>query len=688
MLVLILILVSLASAASQEPRHPLSHIHPTDTDFNMTGYQVFNASSYELQDGLNLSGYSIYDQGAVEILNWDENNGKWDFTNSDIQMVDGNIQMNGNNITEIDTLHFLTGMKINGSINMSGGNIEVDNGSINNVYSIDGGGDEINLFDALDMNGNVIRDSNGALEFDTRIYIPNNDIDMAGNNIINPGNVDGVDLDFPGNGLGISDSRYQIVEDAIGNSELNNTQIFTTDGLNVSGGNVTNIDTLKFEEGTSIDGDIEINGSINTTGSLDLNDNDLNDVRSIDGGGDSVRYDDSIDLNNNNLIEPNQIQTGGQNIQVRDTTNGQDLVRLQEGGNVEIPNGNLVLPNADGNTNWIRMPNGARFSQFNSWTTIYGQSGDGSNGVRLRNSDGPGDLLRANADGNVEVPNGDLNIEGSGERSVIISNINSNGDSELEFREGGNAAGVNLYYNGNQDRLEIGDIDNNDIIRAERTGNVVIPSGNLNMNNNRIRNADDLMLQDTAGTGRNWVIEEKSDAGFNIRSNSLDVLRARSTGNVETPNGNVDLRGNRLVDTTGSNTVYVGDGSDDQIVLDSGNGVSVQGGKLDMNQNNISNFFEDACEVREAVAGVDDDGGYYCVDIADEVMDVFVNESGDSMTGDLDMRGNDIYDVGRQGIGTDNPQENLDVDGTASVENSGTRMEVDSSGDVVVTLGS
>lgn len=489
-LILTLLAVSLASAASQDPRHPLSHIHPTDTDFNMSGYQIFNASSFELQDGLEFSGYKVYDQGGVEIFEWDENNDKWNFKNSDIEMVDGNIQMNGNNITEIDTLHFLTGMKINGSINMSGGNVDLDNGSINNVYSIDGGGDAVNFFDSIDFNGNSIKDSDGALTVDTRVYVPNNDIDMAGNNIINPGNVDGVDIDFPGNGLGITNSRYNIITDAIGNDELNNSQEFTMQGLDVSGGNITNIDTLKFEEGTSIDGKITINGSIDATGGIDLNDEDIEDVRSIDGGGDSVRFDDSIDLNGNNLVEPNQIQTGGQNIQIRDTTNSQDLARFQEGGKVELPSGNL------------------------------------------------------------------------------------------------------------------------------------------------------------------------------------------------------DLQGNSLVDTTDSDTVRIGDGSDDQIVLDSGNGVSLQGGNLDLNSNNISNYFESACASGEAVAKVDDDGGYYCVDIAEEVMDVFVNESGDAMTGDLDMRGNDIYDVGRQGIGTDTPQENLDVDGTASVENAGTRMEMDSSGNVVVTLGS
>jgi|GEM_PF-800734 hypothetical protein len=502
MLITLLMITSLALAASQEPRHPLSHINPTDTDFNMSGYQIFNSSSFELQDGLNFSGNSIYDQGNIRLLQWDTDNREWDVRNADFNLnsnsiinpgllsMQGNIDMNGFNITEIDTLSFLTGMRINGSIKMSGGNIDLDNGSIKDVYSINGGGNSVNFLDSIDMNGNVIKDSNGDLEFDTRIYIPNNELDMAGNNIVNPGNVDGVDLDFPGNGLRIAGSRYEIVQNGIGNTEINNSQVFTSQGLDVSGGNITRVDTLLFEEGGLIDGDISINGSINTSGSLDLNNNDLNDVRSIDGGSNPIRYDSSINLNNNNLIAPNQIQTGGQNIEIRDTTNNLSVASFNEGGKVEIYNGNL------------------------------------------------------------------------------------------------------------------------------------------------------------------------------------------------------DLQGNSIVDTTGSNTVNVGDGSNDEIVLDSGNGVSVQGGNLDMNQNNITNFFENACEVGEAIAGVDDDGGYYCVDIAEEVSDVYVNRSGDSMTGDLDMQGNDIYDIQRQGIGTDTPQENLDVDGSASIENSGTRMEVDSSGNVVVTLGS
>ena len=76
------------------------------------------------------------------------------------------------------------------------------------------------------------------------------------------------------------------------------------------------------------------------------------------------------------------------------------------------------------------------------------------------------------------------------------------------------------------------------------------------------------------------------------------------------------------------------------------------GGDLDMetgdisNINELSGFFGDACGEGSYAKGVNDDGSIVCEDIEDEVDDEFVHQTGDYMTGDLDMRGNNILDVG------------------------------------------
>lgn len=683
-----LVVFSLTIAAAPEPRHPLSQIHPIDVDLNMSDQNIENVSQLQFNDGIGekgllLEGYTITDEGKAQKIVLDYQNDEWDILNS-------NLNMNGNNITGIDTLHFVSGASINGSLNTSGGNVNLENGSLTDVYSIDGGGDAINFFDTIDMNGNIITDSNGDLEIDGNVYLPTGSLDMAGNNIINPGNVDGVDLDNPGNGLDITNSRYEIIDDAIGDSELNNSQSFTVDGLtstsniDISGYNLTSVDTIHFVSGASI------NGSLNTTGGdVNLDNGSINDVDSIDGGGDPVRFDDDLDLNGNNLIEPNQIQTAGQNIQVRDTTNGQDIARFQEGGNVGIPNGNLDIGSPTNQGEVLDVGGGANFDSSialnsNDVTELNRLTGDGGQEIYFAGG-GNSDVIFSGSGGRVfylrdqdgiqfdSNSNGAIRTDGTGSGSIDIVD-DANSQNIAEFNEGGNV-----------------DIPNGNL----KTAGILQLGGGENINKDDLTGSAVPRIYRNTGpsySNGDLVVEPRTDQDraihFVTGTARTEALNIYSNGAVDIPNGNLDLQGNRLVDTTSSNTVNVGDGSDDAVVLDAPNNVQVQSGNLDMNSNNISNFFENYCESGEAVAGVDDDGGYYCVNIGEEVMDIFVNESGDSMTGDLDMRGNDIYDVGSQGIGTDTPQENLDVDGTASVENSGTRMEVDSSGNVVVSLGS
>jgi len=264
MLITLLMITSLALAASQEPRHPLSHINPTDTDFNMSGYQIFNSSSFELQDGLNFSGNSIYDQGNIRLLQWDTDNREWDVRNADFNLnsnsiinpgllsMQGNIDMNGFNITEIDTLSFLTGMRINGSIKMSGGNIDLDNGSIKDVYSINGGGNSVNFLDSIDMN-----------EYDIsgvdQITIPDNG-DSSGKNLLQIGDdVYFTDIDSS-NTLGIQG----IGENAVGNIKLGSA------GPTLSG---------------TSSGNLDLNGNLNVNNQLTVGSTVCNTGQYIDGDG-------------------------------------------------------------------------------------------------------------------------------------------------------------------------------------------------------------------------------------------------------------------------------------------------------------------------------------------------------------------------------------------------------------------
>lgn len=66
---------------------------------------------------------------------------------------------------------------------------------------------------------------------------------------------------------------------------------------------------------------------------------------------------------------------------------------------------------------------------------------------------------------------------------------------------------------------------------------------------------------------------------------------------------------------------------------------------LNMNGQNITNFFDSACTSGEVVADVNDDGTSDCVNVTAEVQDTYVNRAGDTMNGTLDMNSNAILNI-------------------------------------------
>ncbi|PSH01655.1 MAG: hypothetical protein BRC27_01455 [Nanohaloarchaea archaeon SW_10_44_10] len=609
-LAIFLALFLVANVSAQDPRHPLSQIYPIDIDLEMEAQDIRNVSQLQLNDGLGekgllLEGYNISGEGESQKIVLDYQNDEWDVLNS-------NVNMNGNNITGIDTLLFESGMKINGSINTSGGDVNLENGSINDVYSIDGGGDPVNFFDPIDMNGNPLLDSDGNLEIQGEVYLRDGPLDMAGNNIVNPANVDGVDLDDPGDGIGITDSRYEIIEDAIGNSELNNSQEFTADGL-------------------------VLTSNLNMTG--------------------------------------NDIETGGGNIAVIDTANNQDIARLKEGGNVQIPNGNVDVAGPSNTGKALDVGGGIHVEGNidlngndidSSGTSVKLTSDTANNYVALTDEGQSGDLLRVNnGNGNgVSIHNENLNLNENN-----IENVNGLQD--------GSGANTIVFDGSNNVGIPNGNVD---VAGPSNTGRALDLGGGANFDGVLDMNQNNVAAVDSLLGSSNEPLE------LSVSGSGGQELVLDNSGDVQVQNGDLDLRGNSVVDTTSSNTVYIGDGNDDTVVMDAPGNVEF-GGDLDLSSASIINYYDPACPQGKTIADIKDDGSFQCVDIAEEVTDVYVNRSGDTMTGDLNMLGNQVKNVSRLGVGTANPQENLDVDGTASIENSGTRMEVDSTGDVVVTLG-
>lgn len=139
-----------AFSAEREPRHPLSQIHPVDTDFNMSDSRIYNLSSLELNDGtisgtgLVFDDYSIRDEGNNYVFRMDTTSSEFRFEGADLSLSGRKLS----NVSQISTSGDGS-LEIRDSVNNQdvarfneGGTFEVPNGNIdvqgNSVTSSDG----------------------------------------------------------------------------------------------------------------------------------------------------------------------------------------------------------------------------------------------------------------------------------------------------------------------------------------------------------------------------------------------------------------------------------------------------------------------------------------------------------------------------------------------------------------------
>jgi hypothetical protein len=358
---------------------------------------------------------------------------------------------------------------------------------------------------------------------------------------------------------------------------------------------------------------------------------DINDTDSLDYYSDStldfrVNPDGTVDLQNSLNANENTLQ----NLNALQDGTGTNTLKFDGSNNVEIPSGNLDLAEN------ISMGSGQKISYGSTGgaeTRI--ETGQYSNNLNLRaaqsvkialnnknagynrflltNQTGGENLLEIRGDtGNVNIPSGNLDI--SGQLSAGSTNCNTNeyigGDGNCKTDSTGTdsqdlsnnldtSPGVgyvehDIQITGGSDTVARdyyeADTDNQGLSSVLNNGNSA--NQQIDMNGYRLNDPSDVKFNDTSSSGRNWVVEEDSSTSkLTLRSNTDDRLRISEGGNVEIPNGN------------------------------------------------------------------------------------------------LQMAGNEVQNANKVGVGTSSPSENLDVDGSASISSSGTSMNVESDGDVVVTLG-
>jgi hypothetical protein len=480
----------------------------------------------------------------------------------------------------------------------------------------------------------------------------------------------------------------EVFEDNSGNVQIDADELeLPSANLDVSGNNITSIDTLKFEEGTSIDGDLTINGSTDIEGQLNLS--------------------EDLDLSDNDLLEPDEIRTGGSGsdeISIRDTSNGQDILQAREGGDIQVPNGDIIA-GTSGDSNSFRFESGVRFDTPSLSTARISASGGGNDNlfvlrdeeddlrvfevgeegpIDLRNPETGEDILRLNHSGgsDVEIPNGELNVS----------------DRILTNRGSSNTPGYSFYadqdtgiYSPQEDIFSVA-TNGNEAFRA-------FPSGTITFRGNRVRDVTSLSGTTSSplllranqnandGTEQDLVLQTL-DSGNN---NYVDALRASANSGspvINIPNGDLNLNDNNIDDAAsidgGGNAIRVDDSLnlndnnlDDVASIDGGGDAIQVKDQVQLNNNRLKtdtngNYIEGSTA---SFSNIDSGSGGE-VDIQDTIElnsniiddnDGTVNfDAGAALTGNLNVNENEIQNV--DGIQDGSGTNTIKFDGNNNVQ--------------------
>lgn len=445
----VFLLVGSVTAPQPDQSHNLSEIHPIDVNLNMSDRSIFNVSEFKVRDGLQLNGLTVEDDGDIDILRWDTNNNEWDLPSSNVDALN----LNGNSILGVGSLNgcgpnqYLSGDG-NCEDDATGGSQTLDevNGSASastytqHVIDISGTSDDAVIKDYYESNT------------DSQDLSSNNGSTPAGASTVNQG------IQITG-GSNTALKDYYVPQDE--NENVEDQLLNTSDGygdgnddkITISDGNGNNLGTVMIDDDSSTTtlSEDEVEQSIfdtgdNDQGNLGLNGNEIVDTTgSITLGGGNVEipngdllikgkenYDSSGDNAvvtlgdaNHNIISEYGFGTKFNDTNERwvfqDEVSGTDYLDISS-SSVEIPNGNL-----DMKTNNIV---GVSAIQSDSSVTVDIDNNNDQSKTNFRvEADGSTEIFDVIGNGNVEIPNGNLDMNGNRIESVADPN---SGDDAMD----------------------------------------------------------------------------------------------------------------------------------------------------------------------------------------------------------------------------------------------------------------
>ena len=348
-------------------------------------------------------------------------------------------------------------------------------------------------------------------------------------------------------------------------------------GLNLHNNDLYNFFAADQCTGSEVVSEVYSNGSYACT-DISTYDTDTDDQNLSEVLAQGNVANNTIDMDGNDILKPDELRTGDRNIVVRDSSNGQDIARFNEGGNVEVPNGRLGVgtsPNSRLDLDAGSVSNYDTLAQFsysddsgdeqplevmaantseNTFEDMFALryylrgSKDGTySGINFhRGGSYRGEYLSFDTNGtqamqidssqNVDIPNGNLLASGSSSAGETALSIESSDGESLDFIETSSGA---------QNNIALQNPDGVTVFRWPDSVSTTWVTTDLEMrSNSKIR------------TGRN----SGSETGFYDSQNSQNILLAKEGGNVQIPNGNLNMSSNAIQNIGSSQTSFTESG--------------------------------------------------------------------------------------------------------------------------------
>lgn len=573
-------------------------------------------------------------------------------------LLSGNLSVGSNNINDLADPEVATDAANKRYVDQSDDTISDDqnlkevlvNGNVAN-QSIDMNGNTIYQPSQLETGGQTIeiRDSTGDIDIirfkeGGIVEIPNGNLNIAGNSITNIGsaNLGWTNLTNYPSGCA-SDEAVRVIGDSLDCVSLNPGGTVETSGAskgevayfidseNVSGSNnfYWNNSEVRLGLGTS-----NPTATLDVMGEINLNNNALTGVdwaNSDDGDGSNLDADllDGVELANINWGDTAMSQS---NVSVSDlgnadsnlNMNGYEVQNVVSNSAGDAVNRSYVLGQTSDSQD-LSANNGTTPTDASSVTQeiqITGGSNtvikdyyvpDTQNNVLKDLVAGDGlsgttnDVLPG-SDGDVTLSHGDTSSQ---------ANVSQSGGNVIQ--------GIDVDGAGHTTTIRSTDLDSRYYTESESDTNFVDVGGDTMTGQLTIDGGSSALTLKPGSSSDHVFMEYYADSDNpNTRSGYIGYSSGGSTALRVKNEMSGDL----------------------QLEASSGN-VEVSSGNLDLSSASIVNYFDsDACPSGEVVADVQDDGTFICQSITDAASDQFVDESGDTMTGSLNMTGDDIKNVG------------------------------------------